>query len=139
MTLTKREAATLRAALHCWQNELSYFTTEELQGLLPRPPGYRALDRRGGREAARPAAGRTRKRRTYCQQRQTVSRRCVMKAALYARVSTLDQEPENQLAELRRYAAARGWEISEYVDHGVSGSEDRRKALDALVRTAEQN
>ena len=56
-----------------------------------------------------------------------------MRAALYARVSTLDQEPENQLAELRRYAAARGWEISEYVDHGVSGSEDRRKALDALV------
>ena len=57
-----------------------------------------------------------------------------MKAALYARVSTLDQEPENQLAELRRYAAARGWEISEYVDHGVSGSQDRRKALDALVQ-----
>ena len=56
-----------------------------------------------------------------------------MRAALYARVSTLDQKPENQLAELRRYAAARGWEISEYVDHGVSGSEDRRKALDALV------
>ena len=56
-----------------------------------------------------------------------------MKAALYARVSTLDQEPENQLAELRRYAAARGWETAEYVDHGVSGSEDRRKALDALV------
>ena len=57
-----------------------------------------------------------------------------MKAALYARVSTLDQEPENQLVELRRYAAARGWEVSEYVDHGVSGSEDRRKALDALVQ-----
>jgi len=57
-----------------------------------------------------------------------------MKAALYARVSTLEQEPENQLAELRRYAAARGWEISEYVDHGVSGSEDRRRALDALVQ-----
>ena len=29
------------------------------------------------------------------------------RAALYARVSTLDQEPENQLAELRRYVAAR--------------------------------
>ena len=57
-----------------------------------------------------------------------------MKAALYARVSTLEQEPENQLAELRRYAAARGWEVSEYVDHGVSGSQDRRKALDALVQ-----
>ena len=57
-----------------------------------------------------------------------------MKAALYARVSTLEQEPENQLAELRRYAAARGWEDAEYVDHGVSGSQDRRKALDALVQ-----
>ena len=59
-----------------------------------------------------------------------------MRAALYARVSTLDQEPENQLQELRRYAAARGWEASEYVDHGVSGSEARRAALDALVRDA---
>ena len=57
-----------------------------------------------------------------------------MKAALYARVSTLEQEPENQLAELRLYAAARGWETSQYVDHGVSGSQDRRKALDALVQ-----
>ena len=59
-----------------------------------------------------------------------------MRAALYARVSTLDQEPENQLAELRRYAAARGWEVAEYVDHGVSGSEARRAALDALLRDA---
>ena len=57
-----------------------------------------------------------------------------MRAALYARVSTLDQEPENQLAELRRYAAARGWQAAEYVDHGVSGAMDRRKALDALVQ-----
>lgn len=29
-----------------------------------------------------------------------------MKAALYARVSTLEQHSENQLVELRRYAAA---------------------------------
>ena len=56
-----------------------------------------------------------------------------MKAALYARVSTLNQEQENQLAELRRYAAARG---SEYVDHGVSGSQDRRTALDGLLSDA---
>ena len=61
-----------------------------------------------------------------------------MRAALYARVSTLDQEPENQLAELRRYAAARGWEAAEYVDHGVSGSEARRAALDALLRDAKR-
>ena len=29
------------------------------------------------------------------------------RVTIYARVSTLDQEPENQLAELRRYVAAR--------------------------------
>ncbi len=59
-----------------------------------------------------------------------------MRAALYARVSTLDQEPENQLAELRRYVEARGWTATEYVDRGVSGAKDRRPALDALIRDA---
>ena len=56
--------------------------------------------------------------------------------ALYARVSTLDQEPENQLVDLRRYADARGWAVTEYVDHGVSGAKDRRPALDRLVADA---
>ncbi len=58
------------------------------------------------------------------------------RAALYARVSTLDQEPENQLAELRRYVAARDWVPIEYVDQGVSGTKDRRPALDRLVADA---
>src|SRR5205085_8852374 len=57
-------------------------------------------------------------------------------AAIYARVSTVDQQPENQLQELRRYCEARGWVHTEYVDHGVSGAKDRRPALDALVRDA---
>src|SRR6476660_5538175 len=59
-----------------------------------------------------------------------------MKAAIYARVSTLDQEPENQLAEVRRYVQARGWTAVEYVDRGVSGAKDRRAALDQLVTDA---
>jgi DNA invertase Pin-like site-specific DNA recombinase len=59
-----------------------------------------------------------------------------MQAAIYARVSTLDQEPENQFAELRRYASARGWKATEYVDAGVSGAKDRRPALDLLLRDA---
>jgi DNA invertase Pin-like site-specific DNA recombinase len=59
-----------------------------------------------------------------------------MKAAIYARVSTLDQEPENQLQELRRYIAARGWSGVEYVDRGVSGAKDRRPALDQLLTDA---
>ncbi len=63
-----------------------------------------------------------------------------MRAAIYARVSTLDQEPENQLAELRRYISARGWTPAavEYVDHGVSGAKTKRPALDALVADAKR-
>src|SRR3954452_4950411 len=56
-----------------------------------------------------------------------------VKVAVYARVSTHDQTAENQLLELRRYVAARGWTAVEYVDEGVSGGKDRRPALDQLV------
>ena len=45
-----------------------------------------------------------------------------LRAAVYARVSTFDQEPENQLQELRRYVQARGWQATEFVDKGVSGA-----------------
>src|SRR5471030_682556 len=61
-----------------------------------------------------------------------------MKAAIYARVSTVDQEPENQLQELRRYVEARGWTAVEYTDKGVSGAKDRRPALDQLLRDAKR-
>ena len=61
-----------------------------------------------------------------------------MRAAIYARVSTLEQEPENQLQELRRYIAARGWSATEFVDRGVSGAKDKRPALDSLVRDAKR-
>ena len=56
-----------------------------------------------------------------------------MKAAIYARVSTIEQNCDNQLLELRRYVEARGWTVQEYVDRGVSGEKDRRPALDRLV------
>jgi DNA invertase Pin-like site-specific DNA recombinase len=59
-----------------------------------------------------------------------------MMAAIYARVSTVDQEPENQLQELRRYVQARGWTAVEHVDRGVSGAKDRRPALDQLLADA---
>jgi DNA invertase Pin-like site-specific DNA recombinase len=62
-----------------------------------------------------------------------------MKVAIYARVSTMDQEPENQLIELRRYVEARGWTIAvEYVDRGVSGAKDRRPALDQMLADAKR-
>ena len=59
-----------------------------------------------------------------------------MRAAIYARVSTLDQHVENQLTELRSYVEHRGWSVVEYVDKGVSGAKDRRPALDELLKAA---
>src|SRR6266849_5374461 len=56
-----------------------------------------------------------------------------MRIAIYARVSRLDQEPENQLHELRRYVAARGWDAVEFIEHGVSGAKDRRPVLDSML------
>ena len=58
------------------------------------------------------------------------------RAAVYARVSTLEQTTENQLAELRRYIEARGWTAQEYIDEGVSGAKESRPALDSLLRDA---
>lgn len=58
------------------------------------------------------------------------------RAAIYARVSTIDQTTENQLTELRRYVKVRGWAAEEYVDEGFSGSTDRRPALDRLLKDA---
>jgi hypothetical protein len=45
------------------------------------------------------------------------------RAALYCRVSTVDQHPETQLLDLRQFAAQRGLQTVEtYTDHGVSGT-----------------
>ena len=57
-------------------------------------------------------------------------------AALYARVSTLDQNCEVQLEDLRRYAGKRFASYCEYTDAGVSGTQRHRPQLDALMRDA---
>ena len=56
-----------------------------------------------------------------------------MRAALYARVSTDTQTTDNQLLELREFAARQGWTVEEYIDRGVSGSRESRPALDRLM------
>jgi DNA invertase Pin-like site-specific DNA recombinase len=59
------------------------------------------------------------------------------RAALYCRVSTVDQCPQTQGLELRQFADQRGYQIvEEYTDHGVSGTKVRRPALDKLLRDA---
>jgi len=58
------------------------------------------------------------------------------RAALYTRVSTLDQHPETQLLDLRQLASQRGLEIvQEYIDR-ISGAKARRPGLDSLMRDA---
>jgi DNA invertase Pin-like site-specific DNA recombinase len=57
-------------------------------------------------------------------------------AALYARVSTLDQNCEIQLQDLRRYAGQRFTLYREYIDVGVSGAQRNRPQLDMLKKDA---
>lgn len=59
------------------------------------------------------------------------------RAALYMRVSTIDQNPDSQRHDLEQMAQQRGLEIVErYVDHGISGTRARRPALDRMMADA---
>jgi DNA invertase Pin-like site-specific DNA recombinase len=59
------------------------------------------------------------------------------KASIYCRVSSPDQKVENQILDLRRMAAQRGFEVTrEYCDRGVSSSKVRRPGLDAMMADA---
>ena len=61
------------------------------------------------------------------------------RVAIYARVSTSDQNCERQLVELREVAENHNWEIvQEYVDTGVSGAKTSRPQLDAMMKDAAQ-
>jgi len=55
------------------------------------------------------------------------------RVAIYARVSTTDQTAQNQLLALRDFAQARGWTVTEFVDHGQSGVKVKRPALDTML------
>lgn len=54
------------------------------------------------------------------------------RAAIYARVSTGEQNTDGQLHQLREFCARQEWEAVEFVDHGVSGAKAKRPALEAL-------
>jgi DNA invertase Pin-like site-specific DNA recombinase len=61
----------------------------------------------------------------------------VKRTALYMRVSTLDQNPQTQVHDLRAMAAQRGLKIvHEYTDHGISGTRARRPGLDQMMDDA---
>jgi DNA invertase Pin-like site-specific DNA recombinase len=60
----------------------------------------------------------------------------VKRAALYLRVSTVDQHPETQLHDVRQMAAQRSLEIVEEYTDRISGAKARRPGLDELMRDA---
>ena len=60
------------------------------------------------------------------------------RAAIYARVSTGEQTPENQLLRLREVAERAGWAVArEYVET-ASGAGARRPGLDAMLADAQR-
>jgi DNA invertase Pin-like site-specific DNA recombinase len=63
-----------------------------------------------------------------------------MRAAIYCRVSTLDQHPESQLLDLQQLASQRNLTVVQvYTDHGVSGTRTRRPALDEMLFDARRH
>jgi len=58
------------------------------------------------------------------------------RAAVYLRVSTLDQHPETQALDLRQMAAQRGYQIEQEYTDRISGTKARRPGLDELMRDA---
>ena len=58
------------------------------------------------------------------------------RAALYVRVSTGEQNLDGQEAELKEYAANRGWEVTKIYRDKISGAKNSRPALNELMADA---
>jgi len=73
--------------------------------------------------------------------RQESSDPTTVRAAIYARVSTLNggQDPTMQTRELEEYCQRRGWQVYDiYVDNGVSGKKDSRPQLNRMMQDAHE-
>jgi len=61
-----------------------------------------------------------------------------MKAAIYARVSKQDQNPENQVLALQNFSKDRGYEIYKIYTDKISGTKDTRPALQTMIKDARE-
>jgi DNA invertase Pin-like site-specific DNA recombinase len=59
-----------------------------------------------------------------------------MKAAIYTRVSTADQNSELRLRDLQEYATRQGWQITEAYQDIISGTKASRPGLNRLMEDA---
>ena len=64
------------------------------------------------------------------------AQRAPKRAAVYARVSTAEQNSELQLREIQDYAARQGWEIVETFQDTISGAKASRPGLNRLMADA---
>ena len=125
------------AGLIAWPSAEPVFVAELLGAARPAwTPPHRSADVGAGRRLPVPA----RYRRPDAGERD--ARRCLVKVAIYARVSTERQSERgtigSQLAALRDQVSAAGHElISEFIDDGYSGARLDRPGLDALRDAAE--
>jgi DNA invertase Pin-like site-specific DNA recombinase len=55
------------------------------------------------------------------------------RAAIYVRVSTIEQETDLQEHELQEYCERRGWSYVVYRDKGQSGTKNDRPALTTMM------
>lgn len=61
------------------------------------------------------------------------------RAVRYIRVSRQDQRPELQADETGEFIERRGWTLADtFLDQGISGTKDRRPALDELMAAAKR-
>ena len=73
--------------------------------------------------------------------RQASSEPTTVRAAIYARVSTLNgnQDSSMQTRELEEYCQRRGWQVFDcYVDNGFSGKKDSRPQLNRMMQDAHE-
>lgn len=62
-----------------------------------------------------------------------------MKVAVYLRVSTSDQSTDIQRKDILAFVQARGWSVHEiYEDHGKTGTNTKRPALQKMLRDAKE-
>jgi len=59
-----------------------------------------------------------------------------MRAAIYSRVSTAQQNPELQLREIQDYAARQGWQVVDLYQDVASGAKATRPGLNRLMADA---
>ena len=58
------------------------------------------------------------------------------RAAIYVRVSSVDQHPESQVHDLRQMAAQRGYEIVQEHTDRISGTKAKRSEIDQMMADA---